>query len=54
MVEVEEDDDEFYALPELRDREELEDADYTAPLFKDDDVVGDMAKSFLGNDCIEQ
>jgi hypothetical protein len=47
MDEVEEDDDD---LPDLSDRVELDDT--AAPLFKDDDVVGEMAKSFLGNDCI--
>jgi hypothetical protein len=49
MDEVEEDDDD---LPDLSDRVELDDT--AAPLFKDDDVVGEMAKSFLGSDCIEQ
>jgi hypothetical protein len=51
MDEVEEDDDD---LPELSDRVALEDTAAVAPLFKDDDVVGEMAKSFLGDDCIEQ
>jgi hypothetical protein len=51
MDEIEEDDDDF---PELTDRLALEDKAAAAPLFKDDDVVGEMANSFLGDDCIEQ
>jgi hypothetical protein len=51
MDEVEEDDND---LPELSDRVALEDTADAAPLLKDDDVVGEMAKSFLGDDCIEQ
>jgi hypothetical protein len=47
MDEVEEDDDD---LPELSDRVALEDTADSAPLFKDDDVVGEMAKAFLGDD----
>jgi hypothetical protein len=49
MDEVEEDDDD---LPDMSGRVALDDT--TAPLFKDDDVVGEMAKSFLGEDCIER
>jgi hypothetical protein len=48
---VEEDDDD---LPDLSDRVALEDTAAAAPLFKDDDVVGEMANSFLDDDCIEQ
>jgi hypothetical protein len=51
MDELEEDDDD---LPELSDLVAVEDTTSAAPLFKDDDVVGEMAKSFLGDDCIEQ
>jgi hypothetical protein len=49
MDEVEEYDDD---LPDLSGRVALD--EIAAPLFKDDDVVGEMAKSFLGDDCIEQ
>jgi hypothetical protein len=51
MDEVQEDDDD---LPELSGHVALEDTAAAAPLFKDDDVVGEMAKSFFGDDCIEQ
>jgi hypothetical protein len=51
MDELEEDDDD---LPELNDCVALEDTAATSPLFKDDDVVGEMDNSFLGDDCIEQ
>jgi hypothetical protein len=40
MDEVEENDDDF---PDLNDRVALEDTAAAAPLFKDDDVVGEMA-----------
>jgi hypothetical protein len=51
MDEVEE---EYDDLPELSDRVALEDTAAVAPLFKDDDGVGDMARSFVGDDCTEQ
>jgi hypothetical protein len=47
--EVEEEDDD---LPEMNDCVALEYTADAAPLFKDDDVVGEMVRSFLGDDCI--